>query len=279
MAANQGRLVEMTIATTHVDRHGDRFTAGALHDMAEQISQQWIPMWIEHDPRIAPLGRTVAARVEPLEDGEYALMATSEIFDPQQSMPPFDTDDSRALHIASAMDDLSIVADFTYWNEADRAILQEIDRHGIPTSLQGKKSLDPISALILGGLVGGFLGAIGADLWKPVRGAIQRLLARRRHDELEFLFILDIGLPRNDNPVAVRVIATSPSDHDLDALFDLLPDLLRRLPNLVEPLDVQVAQIVMAFGHGKLVPLHALRRDAVPARIAIQGLGTHADSE
>lgn len=69
---NQARLIEMTIATTHVDRKGVSLTVGALHDMAEQIGRKWIPIWVEHDPRIPPQGRTVAARVEPIADGEFA---------------------------------------------------------------------------------------------------------------------------------------------------------------------------------------------------------------
>lgn len=49
--------------TTHVDRHGDHFTREALVSMVDQIDKHYIPVNIEHDPRIPPQGRVVGAEV------------------------------------------------------------------------------------------------------------------------------------------------------------------------------------------------------------------------
>ena len=65
------------VVTTHVDRHGDVVTLAALEDMVEQVKAAYIPMFIEHDPRIPPQGRVTSAEITPRGDGEFAIDAKS----------------------------------------------------------------------------------------------------------------------------------------------------------------------------------------------------------
>ena len=57
------------MATTHVDRHGERLTRSALESLVRQLRANYIPIGFEHDPRFPPLGRMIDATVVELPDG------------------------------------------------------------------------------------------------------------------------------------------------------------------------------------------------------------------
>jgi hypothetical protein len=73
---------EQIVATTHVDLNNDRLTLGALEQVVDAINNGSRPIaGIEHDSTIPPVGKTVEARLEPMSDGEYALVVVSESFE------------------------------------------------------------------------------------------------------------------------------------------------------------------------------------------------------
>jgi hypothetical protein len=45
------------VATTFLDRQGDKLSVGALRDMARQVSDSYIPTTVEHDIRYPPIAR------------------------------------------------------------------------------------------------------------------------------------------------------------------------------------------------------------------------------
>jgi hypothetical protein len=67
-------------STTHVDYHGDRVAKSALDKFADQIRAKYVPLLVNHDFS-QQIGANFAARVVKLEDGEYALLVVSGIFD------------------------------------------------------------------------------------------------------------------------------------------------------------------------------------------------------
>jgi len=72
---------EVVLATTHLDRQNQRFTKGALEKMADDINNgDRMPVNIEHDWTLPPLGKIVSARVEERDDGEHQLVVTQEYF-------------------------------------------------------------------------------------------------------------------------------------------------------------------------------------------------------
>lgn len=75
------RREKRVISTTHLDLHNERISKEALEQMAEQISKNPVPVNVEHNPLLPPIGRVVSASVEPTKDGEYALVGLVEIFD------------------------------------------------------------------------------------------------------------------------------------------------------------------------------------------------------
>lgn len=67
-------------STTHIDYHGDRMAKSALDQFAEQIKVRYIPLLVNHDFS-QQIGINLTARVVRLEDGEYALLVVSGIFE------------------------------------------------------------------------------------------------------------------------------------------------------------------------------------------------------
>jgi hypothetical protein len=73
--------------------------------MVGLIRSAYLPMWNNHDPRIPPFGRVVAAEVRQLSDGECAVEAEIEVFEegdstsrPLQSLLPLP---KRTLQLTS----------------------------------------------------------------------------------------------------------------------------------------------------------------------------------
>jgi len=70
------------IATTHTDRHNMRMSKEALDSAVDQIKGNFAPLvGLEHDVTLPPLGKVMDAYVEPTEDGEFQLVAVSEVFE------------------------------------------------------------------------------------------------------------------------------------------------------------------------------------------------------
>jgi hypothetical protein len=89
------RTVRAVMATTHVDGHNERFSLEALQSMKQHISSAYLPFTFNHDPRCAPMGRVINAEIIALADGEHAIEAEVEVFEPGR-LPALD--ERRAVH-------------------------------------------------------------------------------------------------------------------------------------------------------------------------------------
>lgn len=49
------RKAKITMITTHVDRHGERFDPDALESTAVGINKRYLPLSVQHDLRIPPI--------------------------------------------------------------------------------------------------------------------------------------------------------------------------------------------------------------------------------
>lgn len=74
--------VKAIMATTHVDRHNMKITKEALESGVRQINGDYALVFnLEHDVTLPPIGKVIEAGIEQLEDGEYQLVATNEVFE------------------------------------------------------------------------------------------------------------------------------------------------------------------------------------------------------
>ena len=261
------RRLRRTIATTHVDRHGDEFALGVLEDMAEEVATRCVPVLYNHDPRVPPLGRTLSAEVVQLRDGEHALVAEWELFEPRDVAPPVDL--NRQIGLRELADDIVLEVDRSYRHESDRKVLSQLEAQGVTISQMGKKALEPISVLTIAVslVAGGFLAKAGADLWDLLWSGVRKLLSHRRQTDAEFLLILELQLRTIPKPLFVCVILDSPNDRDVESIMATLERMMRAVAPHLLALDQEVVKVVLHYENGKLRPGYVIRSDGYPGML------------
>lgn len=70
-------------ATTHIDRHNMKMSKEALELAADQVNKSGsVPsVGLNHDLTIMPLGKVIKAEVNKMDDGEYQIEITQEMFE------------------------------------------------------------------------------------------------------------------------------------------------------------------------------------------------------
>jgi hypothetical protein len=263
------KRIELTVATSHTDLHGDVVTPEALARMATQINTSYIPLGTNHDPRIPPHGRLISARIEVLEDGETALWAIGDIFEPGDIVPFLD--DGREVPLSGVFgDQLHLVFDRTFNDEASWTAIKELSNIlGNEPQIEGKKALEPISVLALagtfalGGIAAGFLKKIGSDIADAVTGRLKRLIVRD-HEDSERLFSVRIYLEHDGRPIETEVIVTNPKPEELEFL---LSEGLQRLDVLTQVTlkeFPETKRMVFELKNGEITFSFGIRRDAFP---------------
>jgi len=256
------------LATTHIDRYRDKFTRGALEHMVEQIRSQYLPFGYEHDPRIPPFGRVADAKLVQLDDGEWGVEGTIEVFEPDVPTPL--KRDGRLIPVPEYPDDgLQLVYDRSHGNPTDLQDVQAISALlARPGKEEIKKALEPLSlltiggAFILGGIATGFLGRIGEDGYEVLKSKLKSVFGRRELQQ-ERLFKFDACVRHGDHTVQVELILTNPTEAEIDRLLDILKRLDEVVPRLLEGAE-SVRRAVFEYRDGRLRLLFGVRDDAVP---------------
>ena len=163
------------IATTHVDSHHFKLTKESLYDAARQQNEVYIPLTIEHDPRIPPVGRSESCEIVELDDGEWALVGTYGIFEDGDLYAPI-TSDRRIVCERQNPDKFAVKYDVSYQTTEGQNLINELAALSGETPHVGvKRSAEPISILtivlgvIIGNILSGFFQKIGADYVDPLK--------------------------------------------------------------------------------------------------------------
>lgn len=263
--------LETVVASSHLDKHNDQISLDALKDLVEQINGGYLPMGVEHDPRIPPVGRLVSARLEHLADGEYQVLGMAEIFQPNDTAQL--SDDKKRMNIAVVSAEQPVVEyDLSYDQPEDITIIDEIAALiGAKTEWQIKKALEPLSVLSLAVnyFAAGFLGKMGEDAWDALKNRLLALFARKRAENRDYLMILKITYQEEDRYLEVQTIVTNPSECDLA--------FLRKRSSQIDKIALQVlrdhpyiARLVLECGHGEIEVKYCLSETAVPVEFVFQ---------
>ncbi len=240
------KRVESVIATTFVDSHGEQLTCEALKSLVESMSKSLIPVGVEHDPRIPPLGRLSSGFVRQREDGEHEAVGIMEMFEDHDDL--IADDDEREIVLPKYRSHgLHITHDWAHRLHEDQEDIAAISKvFGNPPLYEVKKAADPISiiticgAFALGGIASGFLKEIGSDGWKLVKTRLAMLFARQKKDNGDRLLSFSVVLDIDSVMVEIDIIHTNPSPEEvtdflekgLTTVESVLPFYLQNAPDI-----------------------------------------------
>ena len=189
------KLRSQILATTHPDLHSERMTIDALETLVQSVNSSYIPVGIQHDPRIAPVGRVASASIRKLDDGEYAVEGLIEVFEPGDK---FELVENQRTLVTEKYESgrLEIEYDRNFRDTEDQLLIEKIaGLFGTRPKENVKKSLDPITVLaiggafILGGVAQGFLSKLGEDAYEVLKQGLKKLFARKKVGEDEKLLV------------------------------------------------------------------------------------------
>jgi hypothetical protein len=263
------KILSGIVATTHIDKHFERLSLGTLESMAEQANSSYIPNMVEHDPRIPPKGRMASARVIKLPDGEYGLETVTEEFEPGEHIKFRNNGREIPVHQHSP-DTLDLRFDRNFRNPEDQQLIGEISEvFGSEPEEEGKKSLDPLTVLtlggmfILGGIAKGFFSKLGSDGYEKLRDRLKKLM-RLKPEEQEKLLRFEFTVQEGDAEIVAEAILTNPSDEEVEGfLKDGLAALDEKVKSLFA-LSGEVKKTAFEYKEGNLNLKFAVRKDAVP---------------
>jgi hypothetical protein len=265
------KIADLVFATTHVDAHGERLAYEALQGIVDAVSRAYIPVGVEHDPRIPPRGRVRSASIRETSDGEYEVVAEAELFEVEDG--PLSSGDGRKLVIHSPRKrGLSLQVDRTFRFDEDREDICRIEElFGNPAVEECKKALDPVSVVTIAGtfvitcIATGFFGQIGADGWNLLKRKLSDLFARKENRKNGLLLVFcALVASENDRKFEVQVILADPSLEDIEdclptalqVLDQVLPTYIRNCP--------EARRFVFEMANGEINLKFVVRNDCLP---------------
>ena len=163
------------------------------------VNQQYLPVTVNHDPRIPPVGRVISAYIEKLEDGEFAVDAIAEIFTDEKEIEF--KEDGRETPLDNLGEAIRIKPDRSYRYPEDKKVIQEIKSLvSGEVVLQAKKAVDPLSILIIAGafvagsIATGFLNRIGEEAWDLFKEKISGLINSKKRVESDRLLAFEFNV-------------------------------------------------------------------------------------
>jgi len=268
------KRTQIIMATSHVDLHGDMIHPDALKDAVRQIKEKYLPYNIEHDIRRPPIGRIVSAKVIKLQDGQYALMATAELFeesDPLESL----TGDGRKISIRDQdIQTIDFNYDSTFLDKEGQELLHELSQ--ISGKIERprkivKKALEPISTLLIyagvfvvGSIAKGFFSKLGSDAYGMLKNTLIKYFRNRKKISSEQILDLCFSVKQYNRTFEVHVLAVNPSEQKLNELFT---SRFNGVDNLLVSLPLSesdVARIVLEYENQRLLIRYAVNGDSVP---------------
>jgi hypothetical protein len=213
------RIIKGISATTNVDTQGDRLTVGALIKNANDANAAYYPFGVNHDPRIAPVGRVVKSRVVPHDGGEAALEFEAEVFE-EADVIEFSASGKR-LAPAILRSEKSLVYDRTFTDLEVDSITNLARDLGLRPCRRSKKAADPLSVLIFcaGALAGPVLGELGKDLYKFGKKQIKQLYALIRDRGAKTRVLVFQFEIRPRSPVQVEVFITNATESEIEGVL------------------------------------------------------------
>jgi hypothetical protein len=220
------KRITALLASTHIDQHNEAFAVSALQAIVDQVNAAYIPLGLEHDPRIPPVGRVVSAEIEETRDGEFAVVGVMELFEEGDKLP-FGGGLRRALVRFCESEAVVVIDDRAFMSSEDQALIEEVRAVlNAERVTETKKSLVPIAVLTLAlklagtGLMSGVFAKIGGDSWSALKPKLKKLFARKRDTPAQILN-LAFTIVVSGEPRLIEVVLSDPAASDIDSIGPL----------------------------------------------------------
>lgn len=264
------RKEQSIIANTLVNKRGEVTSKEALESMVSQLKEQYIPINIEHDPRIPIQGRVSDAYLRKREDGEYEVVAELDFFEADDSVSS--THGTKKIVERLIPNDRLILSfDRNFNNEIDQENINNISNLlSAESHLSVKNSMDPIgvieiaAAVTFGGIAKGFLSKIGSDALEATKKQLIKVFARKKEGEDEKILTLSFKVIKNEVEFDVEVHTTNPDKNAIDKLFkEGLDELDKLVPTLYQE-EANLHKIVFEYKKEGMEIKYAVNKSCYP---------------
>lgn len=262
----------LRLSTTHTDRHNEKMSVDALKAMVMQSNENIIPLGMEHDPRLSPVGRILQTKLVELDDGEYAIDGIAEMFDCNVD-DLTDVGERKIPYRQYRTGELKIITDRNFRDETSKKDILELSvlLKNADVREEIKKALDPIAILTIGGsfalgaIASGFFGEIGADGYRALKGLLSKIFSTRVHSQ-EKLLHFEFTIIKDIKSINIEVILTNPSEKEINTLLDTgLKQLDLILSEHFES-KLDFARIVYNFRDGQLELNYSVLKNGIPLK-------------
>jgi len=270
------RKIKSIVASSHIDRHNECITVDALESMVEQAKEKIIPVFVEHDYRNPPIGRAVDAALIRGEDGNFYVLADYEYFD-IEDIGSLETSDHELVIHEYNSEHFQVEYDYSYRDTEYMGLinqLQEIIDPEIKPQEYGKKALEPISwltiggAFVLGALTSGFFNKMGADGWDKLKGILSKICNKRKSEQKEYVISFNLTIETKIGRVECSINYTNPTkeiiEQSLKKAFEFAETRLKDFVDLEKP----IRRIVINERDGSLQFSYAVGKNGIPLEVS-----------
>lgn len=258
-------LVEVIMSSTKLDRHNECMSLEALEKMADSVNKHYIPVGIEHDPRVPPQGRVIAAEIiqEP-HSGEYLLKGIIEKFDGSE----MSTNTDKTIRI-DEYNQHSLELHYDRSNKENLDLISEINEiinSQIAPQFCNKKSLAPLSTFticgkfIVGAIATGFFAKVGSDIWERLKPKLAQLFIKNKAQEK--LFTINFEIINSLDRFLVEIILVNPTEQEFEQLYSSI----NNIDNFIDSFcNIQnLAKVVIEFKDGTFNSKFIVTKDCIP---------------
>lgn len=263
------------IATTHLVSDHPCVTLDDLKQHLDTIDHVIIPVFSVHDPRQPPIGRVISGVIVGLDDGEYALDVTVELFGPDFIPKSGTSEDKRVVMVNRPRGKFGIWCNTTSSTPEKTELIQEISNIlGTPVSVRSSEEtlqeelpivIIGIGMLPFGYLAGTFTRRLGGEKVHQLEEKVTLLFTAPGKDQPDSLLIVDLDVTdKQKRSMVIEVIMTNPLGNDVRSFFSGgLGELDRILPPYFLS-RLHPKKIVMNYRDGKFRVLYALQKQGIP---------------
>jgi hypothetical protein len=261
----------MIIASTHMDKDGERHTLESLRILNNTINHYYLPSNFDHNNR-APIGRIYSAKIIELENDEFGVFAEGEVFENSDTLENIQNL-NKTVQPHEEVDRIKIIPDPRFLSEDELTFLDELSlRFDNANTRQINKATDYQSVLLvslgvflLGNIATGFLQKLGSDAYDYLKAKlIEYYKLKLKKETLEFSIL--VKDPNTGDIVELNIAINNPKEKDIELFFNTLYKRLDEILNQLEHFIPDAHTIYLNANNQKLEIDFILDKHAIPIK-------------